>query len=123
MYEDLKRFHLKTGLQLKTEYIQTQRYVGVKSSIIDQNHAAMLCSWIDGGDSTSIPNLTSYPGELPYEFKLLFRGSRDGLHNNFHEIFDKQDRILVNNFSSSSLVSELLLLNLFRISLCLVCSC
>ncbi|CAI2173866.1 19714_t:CDS:2 [Funneliformis geosporum] len=48
LYEDLKRFHLKTGLQLKSEYLQTQRYVGVKSTIIDQNHAAMLCSWIDG---------------------------------------------------------------------------
>ncbi|CAB5371796.1 unnamed protein product [Rhizophagus irregularis] len=69
---------LLTGLQLKSDYLQTPRYNGVKSSIIDKNHAAMLCSWIDGVDSTSIPNLTNYNGDLPYELRLLCKGSRDG---------------------------------------------
>ncbi|CAB5372136.1 unnamed protein product [Rhizophagus irregularis] len=53
-----------TGLQLKSDYLQTPRYNGVKSSIIDKNHAAMLCSWIDGVDSTSIPNLTNYNAKI-----------------------------------------------------------
>ncbi len=93
LYEDLKRFHLKTGLQLKSEYLQTQRYVGVKSTIIDQNHAAMLCSWIDGVDNISFPNLTS---ELSYEFKLLCRGSRDGFSaSTFHNLCDNQGPTLV----------------------------
>lgn len=94
LYEDLKRFHLKTGLQLKSEYLQTQRYVGVKSTIIDQNHASMLCSWIDGVgvDSTSLPKSC----ELPYEFKLLCRGSRDGFAaTTFHDLCDNQGPTIV----------------------------
>ncbi|EXX72912.1 hypothetical protein GLOIN_2v1785846 [Rhizophagus irregularis DAOM 181602=DAOM 197198] len=91
LYEDLKRYHLKTGLQLKSDYLQTPRYNGVKSSIIDKNHAAMLCSWIDGVDSTSIPNLTNYNGDLPYELRLLCKGSRDGFSASiFHDLCDNQ---------------------------------
>ncbi|CAB4419167.1 unnamed protein product [Rhizophagus irregularis] len=82
---------LLTGLQLKSDYLQTPRYNGVKSSIIDKNHAAMLCSWIDGVDSTSIPNLTNYNGDLPYELRLLCKGSRDGFSASiFHDLCDNQ---------------------------------
>ncbi|PKC15715.1 hypothetical protein RhiirA5_209526 [Rhizophagus irregularis] len=51
----------------------------------------MLCSWIDGVDSTSIPNLTNYNGDLPYELRLLCKGSRDGFSASiFHDLCDNQ---------------------------------
>jgi len=51
----------------------------------------MLCSWIDGGDSTTIPSLTNYNGDLPYEFRLLCKGSRDGFDAaTFHDLCGNQ---------------------------------
>ncbi|CAB4482706.1 unnamed protein product [Rhizophagus irregularis] len=79
-----------TGLQLKSDYLQTPRYNGVKSSIIDKNHAAMLCSWIDGVDSTSIPNLTNYNGDLPYELRLLSKIGRVITNSSAYAVNDSQ---------------------------------
>lgn len=88
LYEDLKRYHFQTGMQLKPEYLLTPRYKGIKSTIIEKPHSALIAHWIDGGDNTS---LSSYSGELQYEFKLLVRGSRDGFSaTTFHNRCDKQ---------------------------------
>ncbi|CAG8585205.1 2294_t:CDS:2 [Cetraspora pellucida] len=88
LYEDLKRYHFQAGMQLKPEYLQAPRYKGIKSTIIEKPHSALIAYWIDGGDNTSLP---SYPGELQYEFKLLVRGSRDGFSAaTFHDRCDNQ---------------------------------
>src|SRR5215468_1906534 len=56
----------------------------VDSKIITYQHAELILKWIDRLEITD--KLTS-----PYEFKLLFRGSRDGFFpHKFHEICDNQ---------------------------------
>ncbi|RIB27666.1 hypothetical protein C2G38_2325355 [Gigaspora rosea] len=53
------------------------------SSIITLLHAAEISSWIDR--CSTIYDIT----EIPYEFKLLFRGSRDGFSGkDFHKLCD-----------------------------------
>ncbi|RIB21095.1 hypothetical protein C2G38_2177582 [Gigaspora rosea] len=53
------------------------------SSIITLQHAAEISSWIDR--STTIYDTT----KIPYEFKLLIRGSRDGFTNSvFYRLCD-----------------------------------
>ncbi|RIB19719.1 hypothetical protein C2G38_2245001 [Gigaspora rosea] len=53
------------------------------SSIITLQHAAEISSWIDR--SSTIYDIT----EIPYEFKLLYRGSRDGFSGEaFHKLCD-----------------------------------
>ncbi|GET50512.1 carbohydrate-binding module family 13 protein [Rhizophagus irregularis DAOM 181602=DAOM 197198] len=51
----------------------------VKSKIIKYKHTQIISKWIDRLDDMI----------SPYEFKLLYRGSRDGLgRDNFHKICD-----------------------------------
>ncbi|EXX79513.1 carbohydrate-binding module family 13 protein [Rhizophagus irregularis DAOM 181602=DAOM 197198] len=58
----------------------------IDSKVITYQHAELILKWIDRLDITA--KLTS-----SYEFKLLFRGSRDGLSpNKFHEICDNHSR-------------------------------
>jgi hypothetical protein len=58
----------------------------VDSKIITYKHVELISKWIDKLEITDeIKN--------SYEFKLLFRGSRDGFtHKKFHEICDNQSR-------------------------------
>ncbi|RIB27669.1 hypothetical protein C2G38_2325359 [Gigaspora rosea] len=57
--------------------------ITLSSSIITLLHAAEISSWIDR--CSTIYDIT----EIPYEFKLLFRGSRDGFSgNDFHKLCD-----------------------------------
>ncbi|CAG8615538.1 4157_t:CDS:2 [Acaulospora morrowiae] len=93
LYDDLKRFHFKVGMQLKPDYLQSRRYKGIESTMIERQHAALIASWIDGCESTS---LISYVGELQYEFRLLLRGSRDGFSaSTFHDRCDNQGPTIV----------------------------
>src|SRR5439155_8872726 len=56
----------------------------IDSKIITFQHAALISKWINRLDFTD--KLTS-----AYEFKLIFRGSRDGFTSSkFHEICDNQ---------------------------------
>ncbi|EXX66731.1 hypothetical protein RirG_120930 [Rhizophagus irregularis DAOM 197198w] len=58
----------------------------IDSKIITSQHAELISKWIDRLEITD--ELTS-----PYEFKLLFRGSRDGFtRHKFHEICDNKSR-------------------------------
>ncbi|UZO17016.1 uncharacterized protein OCT59_008382 [Rhizophagus irregularis] len=55
----------------------------VYSKIITSQHTELISKWIDR------LKITDYKLTSPYEFKLLFRGSRDGLTpHKFHEICD-----------------------------------
>jgi hypothetical protein len=52
----------------------------INSKIITSDHARLILKWIDGLDTNA-----------SYEFKLIFRGTRNGLKSKkFHEICDKQ---------------------------------
>jgi hypothetical protein len=104
MYKDLLRFYLShsdanSKSSVKSEFRITEEINlmtvdsteevnlrTVDSKIITYQHAELISKWINRFE---IANM-SYP---PYEFKLLFRGSRDGLsYDKFHEICDKQSR-------------------------------
>ncbi|EXX69446.1 hypothetical protein RirG_096020 [Rhizophagus irregularis DAOM 197198w] len=56
----------------------------IDSNIITSQHAEKISKWVDRLDVND-------EQDSPYEFKLLFRGSRDGFYpNKFHEICDLQ---------------------------------
>ncbi|CAB4430235.1 unnamed protein product [Rhizophagus irregularis] len=58
----------------------------IDSNIITSQHAEKISKWVDKLDVND-------EQDSPYEFKLLFRGSRDGFYpNKFHEICDLQSR-------------------------------
>ncbi|EXX57599.1 uncharacterized protein OCT59_024787 [Rhizophagus irregularis] len=59
------------------------------STIITSQHAEIISKWAIGLEITDKLN-------SPYEFKLLFRGSRDGFYpEKFHKICDLQSRTIV----------------------------
>ncbi|RIB22793.1 hypothetical protein C2G38_945948 [Gigaspora rosea] len=60
------------------------------STVINEEHAAEIASWIDKKeDAYSVRN-------NPYEFKLLVRGSRDGFTaESFWNLCDKQTNVMV----------------------------
>ncbi|RIB30728.1 hypothetical protein C2G38_1423265 [Gigaspora rosea] len=60
------------------------------STVINEDHAAEIASWVDNkADTYSTSN-------NPYEFKLLFRGSRDGFTaKSFWNLCDKQTNVVV----------------------------
>ncbi|EXX57591.1 uncharacterized protein OCT59_024785 [Rhizophagus irregularis] len=61
----------------------------IDSNIISSKHVELISKWVDRSEITD--KLTS-----PYEFKLLFRGSRDGFYpDKFHEICDFHSRTVV----------------------------
>ncbi|UZO02805.1 uncharacterized protein OCT59_021283 [Rhizophagus irregularis] len=97
VYQELYKDLLKTYLNLsdpnskpidKSEprMIKEIKSKTIDSKVITYQHAELILKWIDRLDITA--KLTS-----SYEFKLLFRGSRDGLSpNKFHEICDNHSR-------------------------------
>ncbi|EXX75113.1 hypothetical protein RirG_044630 [Rhizophagus irregularis DAOM 197198w] len=55
------------------------------STLIESNHIPLFASWIDKKDSSYNKNKT------PYEFKLLYRSSRDGFNGKtFHKNCDNK---------------------------------
>lgn len=70
-------------------YVNQVNLVGVNTSlsinsiIIGEKGFAKIASWIDRKQ----PACTYTPAEIPYDFRLLYRGSRDGVINvkKFHE--------------------------------------
>src|SRR5947207_1854094 len=69
-----------------TKKIKEIHSKNIDSKIITFQHAELISKWIDRLEITDkLKN--------PYEFKLLFRGSRDGATcEKFHEICDGQSR-------------------------------
>jgi hypothetical protein len=68
--------------------IKKVKLTRIDSKIISNKHVELISKWIDKID-------TSERSSNLYEFKLMFRGSRDGLiPSKFHEICDNQSRTI-----------------------------
>ena len=82
LYKDL----LKTFINLLDPNIKPIDKRTVDSKIITYQHVELISKWINRLEITDKLN-------SPYEFKLLFRGSCDGLgYSEFHKICDNQSR-------------------------------
>ncbi|RIB29285.1 hypothetical protein C2G38_2057197, partial [Gigaspora rosea] len=67
-----------------------RKSISIHSSIINLEHAVEISSWIDRCSTTY--DVT----EIPYEFKLLLRGSRDGFDTKtFHKLCDNIPALIV----------------------------
>jgi hypothetical protein len=82
----LKHFLNPDNMRLEQKEIKEVRSINIDSKIITSQHAELISKWIDGLKITDkIKN--------SYEFKLIFRGPRDGFSSfKFHEICDNQTR-------------------------------
>ncbi|GET03427.1 carbohydrate-binding module family 13 protein [Rhizophagus clarus] len=89
LYEELLLSLLNSDNKKGESKPRIPRNIGSKdidSNIITSQHAEIISKWVNKLEVTD--KLTS-----PHEFKLLFRGSRDGFYSNkFHEICDLQSR-------------------------------
>ncbi|EXX74591.1 hypothetical protein RirG_049680 [Rhizophagus irregularis DAOM 197198w] len=90
LYEELLNSHLNSNSE-PNDNILLPRYRNIDgiidSKIVNLNIASMISRWIDN----DIKSKFAYVRELylPYEFKLLLRGSRDGFTpKKFHELCD-----------------------------------
>ncbi|GBB83235.1 hypothetical protein RclHR1_00100039 [Rhizophagus clarus] len=87
LYEDLVNSYMDPDNE-PTENILLPRNIRINSQIIDLRIISIISRWID---EKIIDNKFAYIRELylPYEFKLLLRGSRDGFTpEKFHELCD-----------------------------------
>uniref|UniRef100_A0A1D1Y373 BTB/POZ domain-containing protein 9 n=1 Tax=Anthurium amnicola TaxID=1678845 RepID=A0A1D1Y373_9ARAE len=83
LYEDLIEYHLDHEIE-PPKNILFPRSNELGSKIININIASLISSWIDDFKITNERELY-----LPYEFKLLLRGSRDGFTpKKFHTLCD-----------------------------------
>ncbi|RIB18513.1 hypothetical protein C2G38_2085496 [Gigaspora rosea] len=73
-----------------TTQLPPRKSISIPSSIINLEHAVEISSWIDRRSTTY--DIT----EIPYEFKLLLRGSRDGFDaKTFHKLCDNISALIV----------------------------
>ncbi|RIB07207.1 hypothetical protein C2G38_2252770 [Gigaspora rosea] len=73
-----------------TTQLPPRKSVSIPSSIINLEHAVEISSWIDRRSTTY--DIT----EIPYEFKLLLKGSRDGFDaKTFHKLCDNITGLIV----------------------------
>ncbi|GES77262.1 hypothetical protein GLOIN_2v1481345 [Rhizophagus clarus] len=85
LYEELLEFHLDTESEIPNN-ILFPRSNEIGSKIININIVSLISAWID---NLNIKNKYSHIRDLylPYTFKLLLRGSRDGFTpKNFHTL-------------------------------------
>jgi hypothetical protein len=83
LYEDLLAYHLDPEIEIPNN-ILFPRSDELDSKIISINIVSLVSSWID---NITIKNKREF--YLPYEFKLLLRGSRDGFTpKKFHTLCD-----------------------------------
>ncbi|CAG8451144.1 4837_t:CDS:2 [Acaulospora morrowiae] len=73
--ENLKLFFIIPNSIPKSSFLPPRiPKLALDSTIIDTKRAALLCSWVDHREGTSL----YLPHENPYNLKLLLRGTRDG---------------------------------------------
>ncbi|RIB27090.1 hypothetical protein C2G38_2063122 [Gigaspora rosea] len=73
-----------------TTQLPPRKSISIPSSIINLEHVVEISSWIDRRSTTY--DIT----EIPYEFKLLLRGSRDGFDvKTFHKLCDNIPGLIV----------------------------
>ncbi|RIB17212.1 hypothetical protein C2G38_2037920 [Gigaspora rosea] len=99
LWKDLVKKHMAPNKPISSVILPPRMILKTKlphrstdpfSNVINEAHAAEIASWIDrNADTYSISN-------IPYEFKLLFRGSRDGFASeSFWNLCDKQENLVV----------------------------
>ncbi|RIB29723.1 hypothetical protein C2G38_2055919, partial [Gigaspora rosea] len=73
-----------------TTQLPPRKSISIPSTIINLEHAVEISSWIDRRSTTY--DIT----EIPYEFKLLLRGSKDGFDSKtFHKLCDNIPGLIV----------------------------
>ncbi|CAG8775663.1 32437_t:CDS:2, partial [Gigaspora margarita] len=100
--EDIIRYHFKRNAVINSsngfssqslipKYALPPRIIPFDSTLIKAEHVAKLCDWIDRKDGKPYTF-----EEIPYKFKLLIRGSRDGFEaETFHEKCDNKGATIV----------------------------
>src|SRR2546430_11121120 len=83
LIHDLLEFHIVPNMKPKTNVASPRKpnlKFNLDSTLIKSVHVPLFSSWIDKKDSSHYNKKN-----IPYEFKLLYRSSKDGYHaNNFH---------------------------------------
>ncbi|RIB25204.1 hypothetical protein C2G38_2241559 [Gigaspora rosea] len=89
LYEEVLWQYIKPRNALKFNLIHPPRSDPVNSHIINLKHVAMIASWVDRKPQGY--RLAS----IPYEFKLVLRGTRDGFTSaEFHKKCDYYERTI-----------------------------
>ena len=89
LIHDLLEFHIVPNVKPKTNVTPSRKSnlkFKLDSTLIESNHIPLFASWIDKKDSSHYNKK-----KVPYEFKLLYRSSRDGPDtNSFHRNCDNK---------------------------------
>src|SRR4051794_8180333 len=84
LIHDLLEFHIVPNMKPKTNVAPPRKPFKLDSTIIELKHIPLFASWIDKKNSSHYNKKT-----IPYDFKLLYRSSRDGLDpSSFHRNCD-----------------------------------
>ncbi|CAB4404493.1 unnamed protein product [Rhizophagus irregularis] len=88
LIHDLLEFYIVPNVNPKTNIAPSRKpnlNCKIDSTLIQSNHIPLFASWIDRKDSFYNKN------KIPYEFKLLYRSSRDGFNTkSFHQNCDNK---------------------------------
>ena len=89
LIHDLLEFHIVPNIKPKTNAAPSRKpnlKFKLDSTIIESNHIPLFASWIDKKDSSHYNKRN-----IPYDFKLLYCSSRDGLDTkSFHKYCDNK---------------------------------
>ncbi|CAG8603875.1 998_t:CDS:2, partial [Cetraspora pellucida] len=90
LYGEILKFHSSAATKSKSTIPLSQRR-GVDSVLIGVKHLHLFSRWIDNK-----PDSIYSRNNIPYEFKLLLRGSRNGFTpQEFHDLCDEKGPTLV----------------------------
>ncbi|GBC19303.2 BTB/POZ protein [Rhizophagus irregularis DAOM 181602=DAOM 197198] len=84
LIHDLLEYYIVPNVKPKTN-LPPSRKQRLDSTLIESNHIPLFASWIDKKDSSH------YRKNVPYDFKLLYRSSQDGVDTkSFHKNCDNK---------------------------------
>src|SRR3984957_17501758 len=79
LIHDLLEYHIVPNIKFKAN-LSPSRKQKLDSTLIESNHIPLFASWIDRKESSHYNKKN-----IPYDFKLLYRSSRDGIDTkSFH---------------------------------------
>ncbi|POG69914.1 hypothetical protein GLOIN_2v1776480 [Rhizophagus irregularis DAOM 181602=DAOM 197198] len=88
LIHDLLEYHIVPNVKPKTSLPTSRKQklnFQIDSTLIESNHIPLFASWIDKKDSSH------YRKNVPYDFKLLYRSSQDGVDTkSFHKNCDNK---------------------------------
>ena len=85
LIHDLLEFHIVPNTEPKADAAPSRNPLKIDSTLIGSSHIPLFASWIDKKDSSHYYNIK----KVPYDFKSLYRSSRDGPDTNtFHRNCD-----------------------------------